>query len=41
MGKVEEEVAAEDEPTEILVRSSVTHRENAKVKRRRSSLSTC
>jgi hypothetical protein len=31
----EEEVAVEDEPLMILVRPSVMHRENAKVKRMR------
>ena len=41
MGEAEEEVVAEDEPLMILVRPFVTHKKNAKVKRRRSSLSAC
>ena len=35
----EEQVAAEDEPD--VVKPSVMHKENAKVTRRRSSLSAC
>jgi hypothetical protein len=52
MGEAEEEVGAKEEPVEeevgaeeellmILVRPFVTHKENAKVKRRRSSLTAC
>ena len=39
--EAEEEVAAEDEPLMVLVRPSMMHTKNVKVKRRRSSSSAC
>ena len=41
IGEAKEEVGQKVSPLMILVRPFVTHKENAKVKRRRSSLSAC